>query len=157
TARLEHPAIVPVHDAGRWPGGKPFYAMKLVAGCSLKESLAEHATLADRLSLPPDALAVPDAIAYAHSTRLRHRDLQPSHAVVGEFGETVVIDWGLAKALTADADPAEPEAGPYRAPAGGDALTVHGQVVGTPAYMSPEQARGEPVDEATDVYALGAM
>ena len=148
TARLQHPAIVSVHEAGRWPGGEPFYAMKYVAGRPLHQLIAETATLAERLALLPSFTTVAEAIAYAHSERVIHRDLKPHNILVGAFGETVVIDWGLATDLTepADADaPRDAEAGP---------LTLAG--AGTPAYMAPEQARGEAPDEGVDIYALGA-
>src|SRR5579862_7505721 len=97
TARLEHPSIVPVHDAGRWPDGSPFYAMKLVRGRPLAAVIDATTSLAARLALVPTVLAVCDAVAYAHSERVVHRDLKPHNVLVGEFGETVVIDWGLAK------------------------------------------------------------
>ena len=150
TARLQHPAIVSVHEAGRWPSGEPFYAMKYVAGKPLHEVIAEKATLAERLALLPHFTTVAEAIAYAHSERVIHRDLKPHNILIGAFGETVVIDWGLAKELAA-ADPAQPES-PYRAD--GIAVTVAG--AGTPAYMAPEQARGDAPDEGVDIYALGA-
>jgi WD40 repeat protein len=157
TARLQHPSIVPVHEAGRWPTGEPFYTMKMVSGRSLKEAMAEKRTLRERLSLLPNILAVAEAIAYAHSQRVIHRDLKPSNILVGEFGETVVVDWGLAKDLAepVDSDLGTP-VGPYRTLPAGD-LTAVGAVMGTPAYMPPEQARGENVDERADVYALGAI
>ena len=151
TARLQHPAIVPIYEAGRWPDGEPFYAMKLVSGRSLAERIAERATLAERLALLPHVLAAAQAVAYAHSRRILHRDLKPANVLVGEFGETVVIDWGLAKDLGGE----EPEApGPSLAGAG---LTLQGAVMGTPWYMPPEQAAGAALDERADVYALGAM
>ncbi len=160
TARLEHPGIVPIHEAGRWPDGTPFYAMKLVAGRPLKELIDDCKTLEDRLALLPNVIAVADAIAYAHDHKIIHRDLKPSNVIVGEFGETVVIDWGLAKDIAAGPDdPAgdpTPD-GPYRKAPADDGVTVAGTILGTPAYMSPEQARGEPVDERADVYAIGAM
>jgi len=137
TARLQHPAIVPIYDAGRWPGGEPFYAMKLVAGGTLKEAIAAAPTLDRRLALLPHVLTVADAIAYAHQHGIVHRDLKPSNIVLGEFGETVVIDWGLATRVD-DASAQQPGAG-------------------TPAYMPPEQARGEATDRRGDVYALGAI
>jgi eukaryotic-like serine/threonine-protein kinase len=154
TARLEHPGIVPVHEAGRWPDGTPFYAMKLVAGRPLSALIAEATTLEERLALLPHVIAVADAIAYAHDRRIIHRDLKPSNVIVGDFGETVVIDWGLAKDLSGDADDGLEE-GPYRTPAA-PALTVAGSVLGTPAYMAPEQARGE-ANESSDIYALGGV
>jgi WD40 repeat protein len=153
TARLQHPAIVPVYDAGYWPNGAPFYAMKLVSGRNLADLLAGVRTMADRLSYLANAIAVVDAIAYAHSQRILHRDLKPSNIIVGEYGETVVVDWGLAKPLDGPAD--ELAAGPYRDAAAG--LTMAGSVLGTPGYMAPEQARGDEVDERADIYALGAV
>src|SRR5262249_22469328 len=95
---------------------------------------------------------------YAHSHRIIHRDLKPSNVIVGEFGETVVIDWGLAKDLTESQASAEPGDGAYRS-TGWEAcdLTSDGSVLGTPKYMPPEQARGETADERADVYALGAI
>ncbi|MCA9676413.1 MAG: serine/threonine protein kinase, partial [Myxococcales bacterium] len=104
TARLEHPSIVPVHDAGRGDDGAPFYAMKLVRGRPLADVAAAATTTAQRLALVPTVLAVADALAYAHSEKVIHRDLKPHNVLVGEFGETVVIDWGLAKDLGAGDD-----------------------------------------------------
>ncbi|HTJ47685.1 MAG TPA: protein kinase, partial [Kofleriaceae bacterium] len=155
TARLQHPAIVPVYEAGRWPSGEPFFAMKLVAGRALDKVLADRKTLDERLALLPAVIAATDAIAYAHSQRVVHRDLKPSNVLVGDFGETVVIDWGLAKDLDAtEHDSLPPAATPEPIASG---LTLAGAVMGTPAYMPPEQARGESVDERADVFALGAM
>ncbi len=154
TARLEHPGIVPVHEVGRWPDGTPFYAMKLVSGRSLRERIDACASLDDRLALVPNVLAVADAIGYAHNEGIIHRDLKPSNVIVGDFGETVVIDWGLAKDIAAPE--AVEEAGPFRTRRSRE-LTVAGAVLGTPAYMPPEQARGEALDARADVYALGAM
>ncbi len=158
TARLEHPGIVPVHEAGRWPDGTPFYVMKLVAGRPLKVLFENARTVEARLALLPHILAVADAIAYAHDRKIIHRDLKPANVIVGEFGETVVIDWGLAKDISPEAEDDEPaEDGPYRTAAPTPGVTVAGSVLGTPAYMAPEQARGELVDERADVYAIGAM
>jgi len=154
TARLQHPSIVPVYDAGRLGDRSPFYTMKLVSGRPLDKAIAETTTLAQRLALLPSVLAIADAMAYAHSERVIHRDLKPNNVLVGNYGETIVIDWGLAKDLAAD-DPDTLDAGPYRAAALD--RTVAGAVMGTPAYMAPEQAAGEPVDERADVYALGAI
>ncbi len=154
TARLQHPGIVPVYDAGE-RAGEPFYAMKLVGGRTLADQIREAATLRDRLALLPRVLAVAEALAYAHSEGVIHRDLKPSNVLVGEFGETLVIDWGLAKQLRASDDaPAEPASAPA---SDADGLTVAGAVMGTPSYMSPEQASGAAVDARADVYALGAM
>jgi WD40 repeat protein len=152
TARLEHPNIVPVHEAGRWDDGTPFYAMKLVAGRPLKALIAETTTYAERLKLLDRVLAVTDAIAYAHDRGVIHRDLKPSNIIVGDYGETIVIDWGLAKAV-GDSD--EGAAAP--SPSAGSDLTVAGAVLGTPAYMAPEQASGDEATARSDVYALGAI
>jgi len=153
TARLQHPAIVPIYEAGRWPDGEPFYAMKLVSGRSLADLIGERKRLEDRLSLLPHVLTVAQALAYAHSQRILHRDLKPANVLVGEFGETVVIDWGLAKGL---AEKEESKSG-ERPVMTGEGLTIEGAVVGTPAYMPPEQAAGDPVDERADIYSIGAM
>ena len=153
TARLQHPAIVPVYEAGRWPDGQAFYAMKMVDGRSLREVIDERPTLSERMALLPNVIAVADAIAYAHGQKFIHRDLKPANVLIGPFGETVVIDWGLAKDLTA-APGEEAPIGDSVPPA---TVTATGAVVGTPAYMPPEQARGAAVDETADVYALGAM
>jgi WD40 repeat protein/tRNA A-37 threonylcarbamoyl transferase component Bud32 len=152
TARLQHPAVVPIYEAGRWPNGEAFYAMRLVAGKPLSDVIAGCPALDERLALLPKVLAVTEAVAYAHRQRVLHRDLKPQNVMVGEFGEVVVLDWGLGKDL-ASPDPASPGSDDRAQP--GD--TVEGAVVGTPAYMPPEQARGEPVDERGDVYSLGAL
>src|SRR3954454_717240 len=138
TARLEHPGIVPVHEAGRWPDGTPFYAMKLVSGRSLRDLIAERPTVDQRIGLLHHVIAVADAIAYAHGRNIIHRDLKPANVIVGEFGETVVIDWGLAKDLTASED-AEVASGPFGTGPLEQHLTATVSVLGTPAYMPPEQ------------------
>jgi serine/threonine protein kinase len=102
TARLEHPGIVPVYEAGRWADGTPFYAMKLVSGRPLRDLIAERKTVDERLALLHHAIAVADAIAYAHGKNIIHRDLKPANVIVGDFGETVVIDWGLADQCRTD-------------------------------------------------------
>ena len=139
TARLQHPSIVPVHEAGRWPTGDPYYVMKLIGGETLKERIAEADDLSKRITLLANAIAVADAVAYAHAQGVIHRDIKPSNVVVGDFGETMVVDWGLAVDL---GDPAD---------------RGTGDIVGTPSYMSPEQARGQAIDRRTDVYSLGAL
>jgi tetratricopeptide (TPR) repeat protein/tRNA A-37 threonylcarbamoyl transferase component Bud32 len=155
TARLQHPSIVQVHEAGVWPTGEPFFSMQLVAGRPFSDAIAEATTLDKRLALLPNVLAVADAIAYAHSQDVIHRDLKPRNVIVGEFGETIVIDWGLAKLL--NAEETDDPSGPTFAAGSGDDRTEAGTVMGTPAYMPPEQALGEPVDQRADVYALGAL
>jgi WD40 repeat protein len=152
TARLQHPGVVPIYEAGVWPSGEPFYAMRLVEGRPLSTAITETATLADRLGLLSRVLVVAETMAYAHSQSVIHRDLKPSNILVGEFGETVVIDWGIAKDL------GEPDeaAADVLTPLIPD-LTHDGQVMGTPWYMAPEQARGEITGKPADVYALGAI
>ena len=153
TARLQHPSIVSVHEAGRWPSGEPFYAMKLVTGRSLDEVISSAKSLEERLALLPNVLAIADAIAYAHGERVIHRDLKPKNVLVGAFGETVVIDWGLAKDL-ADTSIESVDSGGHTS---SGSETEVGEVIGTPAYMPPEQAEGKPVDERADVYSIGAI
>ena len=140
-ARLEHPGIVPVHDAGTLPDGRIFYAMKFVRGSRLDEYAAE-ASLRDRLR---KFQAVCDAVAFAHAHGVIHRDLKPQNIMIGSFGEVLVMDWGVAKIRD---DPSQ--AAVYN--------TSDGTVIGTRNYMSPEQARGEiEIDERADIYSLGAV
>jgi hypothetical protein len=160
TAGLQHPGIVSIHEVGRWPDGRPFYAMPILPGRSLGQAIAAAPGLRERLRLLPALIAAVDAVAYAHSRGVIHRDLTPSNIVLGDFGETIVIDWGLAKIL--EGGPAEPGAPPAdasarSAPAGGLPLTMSGTVMGTPSYFAPEQAQGLPVDARADVFALGAI
>jgi serine/threonine protein kinase len=143
-ARLEHPGIVPVHDAGALPDGRAFYTMKWVQGDRLDRRLSHPVPLAERLRL---FLRVAEAVAFAHARGVLHRDLKPENVMVGAFGEVLVLDWGLAKVLadTGDLVPAR--------------RTGESAVLGTPGFMSPEQRGGESatVDARTDVYSLGAM
>ena len=136
TARLQHPSIVAIYEAGKL-GDAPFYAMRLIDGVPLDKEIARRKTLADRLALVPHVLTCAHAIAYAHEQRVVHRDVKPANVVVGKFGEAIVIDWGVA----CDLD--EPAA-------------RSGSSVGTPAYMPPEQSKGEAADPSFDIYALGA-
>jgi eukaryotic-like serine/threonine-protein kinase len=155
-ARLQHPGVVPVYDAGFWASGEPFLVMKLVLGQSLARVVKDADTREDRLALLPDVLAAAEAVAYAHDQGIVHRDLKPSNILLGAFGETVVLDWGLAKDLRAqDPSPDRDRGQMGIQPIGGD--TAVGAIVGTPSYMSPEQADGKPVDLRADVYALGAI
>jgi serine/threonine protein kinase/WD40 repeat protein len=155
TARLQHPAIIRIYEAGVWSDGEPFYAMTRVDGRSLDKVIADHPTLADRLRLLPQVIAAVDAIAYAHAHHVVHRDLKPANVLIGDYGETVVIDWGLAKDQSNELDPEAPA--PRVLAAGSADGTAYGSVIGTPNYMPPEQARGEEVDARADVYSLGAM
>jgi eukaryotic-like serine/threonine-protein kinase len=131
-ARLEHPGIVPVHDAGETRDGRVFYAMKLVRGVSL----AEYARTHGRADLLRVFLRACEAVAYAHARGVVHRDIKPENIMVGGFGEVLVLDWGVA---TAAHDEEE------------------NVVVGTRAFMAPEQARGEPARPESDVYSLGVV
>jgi tetratricopeptide (TPR) repeat protein len=153
-ARLDHPNIVALYEAGRWSDDEPFLLMKLVDGKPLDAAVREAERLEDRLALLPNVVAMTEALAYAHDRRIIHRDLKPANVLLGAFGETVVIDWGLAK-LTGEADPSG-DAG-EAAVSGESHVTRAGAAIGTPSYMAPEQARGEVVDARADVYALGAL
>jgi serine/threonine protein kinase len=156
-ARLEHPGIVPVHDVGTLPDGRVFYVMKLVRGKRLDEQGAS--SLSEKLQVFEK---VCQAVAFAHSHGVLHRDLKPQNIMVGAFGEVLVMDWGIAKILRGPA-PADHVAGSHcpgdNGPPNAEPVTGHGQVVGTPGYMSPEQARGNGagLDERVDVYALGGI
>jgi len=163
TARLQHPGIVPVYAAGRWPSGEPFYAMKLVSGRSFDQVLVDATTFPARLALLPHVLAIAETIAYAHAQGIIHRDLKPNNVLVGEFGETVVIDWGLAKQLGEPdeiiGESVDRERLSAQTPGASNPqqLTHVGAIVGTPGFMSPEQADSAAVDARTDVYALGVI
>jgi eukaryotic-like serine/threonine-protein kinase len=167
TGRLEHPGVVPVYGLGAYADGRPYYAMRFIQGDKLAVAIAQfHA----RPPLRFDSLefrgllgrfvAVCQAVAYAHSRGVLHRDLKPGNIMLGKFGETLVVDWGLAKvAGRPGGNGAVPDEEERLRPRGdGWAATAAGAVVGTPAFMSPEQARGEgdELGPATDVYGLGA-
>jgi len=182
-ARLEHPGIVPVHDAGTLPDGRTFYCMKHVEGrtldrYALKLPLRERLRLVQRIAEP---------LAFAHSRGIIHRDLKPANVMVGTFGEVLVMDWGLAKIMATSASSAADQVSQHVTDATGlsssarqvsgheftravqDSLgpgasapanaTAHGTVLGTRGYMAPEQERGEVnlIDQRTDVFALGSI
>jgi serine/threonine-protein kinase len=170
TGGLEHPGVVPVYGLGCHADGRPFYAMRLIQGVSLGEAITQFHT-AEVLGRGPGERGLAqrgllrrfvdmcNAVAYAHSRGVLHRDLKPANVMLGPFGETLVVDWGLAKPTGESPAGADSPQGPLRpASAGGSAPTQVGAAIGTPAYMSPEQAAGR-LDElgpASDVYSLGA-
>ena len=148
-AALDHPGIVAIHDAGVLADGSPFYVMRLVRGRRLDEQ-ARDESLGQRLRR---FLSVCDAVSFAHSRGVIHRDLKPANVMVGEFGEVLVLDWGVARL-----------SGEERIPAGSGfrdsehGITGDGIAVGTPGFMAPEQsAGGQTVDVRVDVFALGAI
>jgi serine/threonine-protein kinase len=176
TSRLEHPSIVPVHAVGRDAEGRPFYVMRFIRGETLRQA-SQHFHAADQSGRDPTErrlalrqllsrfVAVCNSVAYAHSQGIVHRDIKPDNIILGPFGETLLIDWGLAKQL----GPSPSSPGETAEPAGqddGDAgarprpptPTRDGAVLGTPAFMSPEQTTGrsEEVGPASDIYSLGA-
>jgi serine/threonine-protein kinase len=174
TGQLEHPNIVPVYQAGVVEGTqKPYYTMRLVHGQTLREAIHafhESATKGrlDRIEqrrLLSAFTSVCNALAYAHSRGVVHRDLKPANVVLGEFGEVIVLDWGLAKLLAASDESAmSSESGAPKSEAvavseEASSQTAMGSVSGTPAYMAPEQAAGQPgqIDARTDIYGLGAI
>ncbi|MEM1417541.1 MAG: WD40 repeat domain-containing serine/threonine protein kinase, partial [Myxococcota bacterium] len=136
-ARLEHPAIVPVYDAGVTARGRSFFTMRLVRGRSLALAIHEAHTLEARLALLRPLLTVAEALAYAHSRGVIHRDLKPANVMLGAFGEVQVVDWGLAAV-------------------GGERDAFAGVGVGTRGFASPEQLEGAEADPRADVHGLGA-
>lgn len=166
TSQLEHPSIVPVHDMGSTEDGAFFYVMKRIRGegldaviKSLREGAQEARERWTQHRLMGVFLRVCEAVAYAHARGVLHRDLKPANVMLGEFGEVLVLDWGVARLVAAE----------NREQSQADKIeevkrlsmtkTVDGMVIGTPAYMSPEQARGEnsTLDQRSDVWALGAI
>ncbi|HEU0369623.1 MAG TPA: serine/threonine-protein kinase [Candidatus Acidoferrum sp.] len=163
-AQLEHPGIVPVHDAGTLPDGHTYYVMKFVAGAHLDQFLANVPSLPERLRL---FLRICDSVSFAHSRGILHRDLKPSNIMIGAFGEVLVMDWGLAKILepsvTPDSQPAVRSAALSSSSstlsARSSAATRDGMAMGTPGFMSPEQAAGKSadLDEGSDIFSLGKL
>jgi serine/threonine protein kinase len=171
TGGLEHPGVVPVYGLGHYNNGRPFYAMRLVKGDSLRTAIKQFHDADQNTNRDPGErsvslrrllgrfLDVCNAVAYAHSRGVLHRDLKPGNVLLGKYGETLIIDWGLAK-VVGRADPKSPDAEPTLRPLSGSTFesTRAGSAIGTPGYMSPEQARGD-IDKlgpASDVFSLGA-
>ncbi|MDF1660920.1 MAG: serine/threonine-protein kinase, partial [Planctomycetota bacterium] len=163
TAKLDHPSIPPVYETGLTPDGQLYMLMKRIRGKTLKDCIVDCHE--DGILGIDDLIAVlvrvSEAIAYAHQNGIVHRDLKPENIMVGEFGEVLVIDWGIAKDLHSlevssnkdlfrDSCPVSAE------DLAGAGMTVSGTLIGTPGYMSPEQIEGELVDTRVDVFALGA-
>jgi Protein kinase domain len=149
-AGLQHPNIVTVYEAGVWTDGEPFYAMSFVQGRELERAVQERETLEQRLALLPALIAVSEAVAYAHGQGIIHRDLTPKNILIGDYGDAVIIDWGIAKVLgTEEADVSLPGV-----PVVADGMTAQG--MGVPAYACPEQIAGKDPDERFDVYSMGA-
>ena len=168
TGQLDHPGIVPVHELGRDDQGRPYFTMQLVReGRTLEEAFDDARAQRDgwtRERALDAVLKVCEAMAFAHEKGVLHRDLKPSNVMVGRFGETYVMDWGLAKVRGSGTEPGDAVASD-RSSDGAQAaadpesplVTKSGTVLGTPTYMSPEQARGDELTAATDVYAAGAL
>jgi serine/threonine protein kinase len=158
TSRLEHPGIVPIHEVGTRPDGRPYYTMRLVRGQTLAERIAAAGSLQERLLLLPHVIDLAQTVAYAHVHGVIHRDIKPGNIMIGEFGETILLDWGLAKEIDSDEPSDAKSASSAIDPPDAD-MTRHGEILGTPAYMAPEQASGDnaAVGTAADIHALGAV
>jgi eukaryotic-like serine/threonine-protein kinase len=167
TGGLEHPGIVPVYGLGADDDGRPFYAMRLIKGDSLKEAIDQFhqcqvaglgpgRLMLELQKLLRRFLDVCDAITYAHSRGVLHRDIKPGNIMVGQYGETLVVDWGLAKVVGRPETSGEATLRPPSA--SGSSETLPGSAMGTPAFMSPEQAEGnlDRLGPASDIYSLGA-
>lgn len=158
TAGLEHPNIVPVYGLNADIEGQPYYTMKYVRGDTFADMIERHheaTTSVNDLNQLFDVFQhICNAVSYAHSRGIIHRDLKPENIAIGEFGEVLVLDWGLAKRLKNTSTPATDASSTLS-----NDQSRHGRVMGTPNYMAPEQARGatDEMDERTDIYALGAI
>lgn len=170
TGSLEHPGIVPVYGLGHYADGRPFYAMRFIRGDSLEEAIKHYhessdpqPTRGERVirfrKLLGRFLDVCNAMAYAHSRSVLHRDLKPGNIMLGKYGETLVVDWGLAGLVNQKEQGVAADEVPLRlSPISHTAPTLNGKVSGTPAFMSPEQATGQldKLGPASDIYSLGA-
>jgi hypothetical protein len=158
--RLDHPAVVPVHDLGIAGDGSPYFVMKRLTGTTLAEVLHRAATDPPSETWPRRQLLarfvdVCLAIEFAHARGVVHRDLKPGNIMLGDFGEVYVIDWGLARIIGESSRPQRPGAAPIGELGAGQ--TVAGSLLGTPGYMAPEQMRGETAGPHADVFALGCI
>lgn len=166
TGQLEHPGIVPVYELDKRPDGTSFYVMKYVHGRTLFESIlgcradTEEEAFQKRIKLLGNLISVLEAMGYAHSKGVIHRDLKPSNIILGEFGETIILDWGLAKKSIDDnfEEPCKVDIEALEDD-GDSMLTKQGELLGTPSYMAPEQIDPKfgRVDAQTDVYTLGII
>jgi len=168
TGQLEHPGIVPVYELVRSTDGRlTFYTMRFVKGRTLSEAARAYhqkrrVGQADTLELPAllnAFVTVCNTVAYAHSRGVIHRDLKGQNVILGDFGEVVVLDWGLAKLVGRNETEDPMQSILHEEPGSDSGYTVHGQALGTPAYMAPEQSAGrlDLIDRHTDVYGLGAI
>ncbi|HUG68329.1 MAG TPA: protein kinase [Pirellulaceae bacterium] len=169
TGSLEHPGVVPVYGLGSYIDGRPYYAMRFIQGTSLEAAVdqfhrgpaspaGQHLELRKLLGR---FIAVCNAMEYAHSRRVIHRDLKPANIMLGQYGETLVVDWGLAKLLDGSSEQQQSGADTHKSAHGlvsESNQTLMGSIVGTPHFMSPEQAAGriDQVGPASDLYSLGA-
>ncbi|MDF1666696.1 MAG: serine/threonine-protein kinase [Planctomycetota bacterium] len=162
TAKLDHPAIPPVHEIGLTVDGDLYMIMRMIRGKTLNEVIKECHDLGklERRELIEIMIKVAEAVAYAHSQGIIHRDLKPDNIMVGEFGEVLVIDWGIAKDLKeGEAEESDKilESVLSKCDLEQVGVTVSGTMVGTPGYMAPEQIDGAQIDENSDVFALGVI